>query len=64
MALKPGALRPLIEIDLFVGIVGFVLSIAWGKIAGRNMDRDTVLFLGKMFGGISIVFLIVISLSR
>ena len=64
MALKPGALGPLIEIDLFVGIVGFALSVVWGKFTRRDMVRDTVLFLGKMFGGISFVFLIIIFLDR
>ena len=63
MTLRPGTLLPLIEIDLFVGVGGFLLSIAWGKISGRKMDRDTVLFLGKMFGGIALVFLIIILLN-
>jgi len=40
--------------DLLVGMVGFGLSIAWGKFSGRDMSRDTVLFLAKMWGGISL----------
>ncbi len=43
---------------LAVGVVGFVLSIVWGKITGRDMDRDTILFLVKMWGGIVLVFLV------
>jgi hypothetical protein len=39
-------------IMLAVGIVGFLASLGWGKSTGRDMDRDTVLFLVKMWGGI------------
>jgi hypothetical protein len=38
-------------VDVVVGFVGFGLSILWGKVTGRDMDRDTVLFLGKLWGG-------------
>jgi hypothetical protein len=44
---------PALIIDLGVGVVGFVLSIVWGKVSGRDMDRDTVLFLAKVWGGIA-----------
>jgi len=64
MTLRPGTLVPLIEIDLLVGIVGFALSVIWGKATRRDFDRDTVLFLGKMFGGISLVFLVIILLNH
>jgi hypothetical protein len=64
VTLKPGAFWPLVEIDIAVGVVGCLASIAWGKAAGREMDRDTVLFLCKMFGGISLAFLVVILVSR
>ncbi len=37
---------------LAVGIVGFTVSLGWGKTTGRDMDRDTVVFLAKMWGGI------------
>jgi hypothetical protein len=39
-------------IMLAVGIVGFTVSLGWGKTTGRDMDRDTVVFLAKMWGGI------------
>ena len=63
MALKPGTFWPLVEIDIAVGVIGTVLAIGWGKIVRRNMDRDTVLFLCKMFGGISLLFFVVILLN-
>jgi hypothetical protein len=64
MTLKPGAFWPLVEIDVAVGVIGCLLAIGWGKTIGRETDRDTVLFLCKMFGGISLVFLIIIIISR
>jgi hypothetical protein len=64
MTIREGAFWPLVAIDLAVGLIGSLLAISWGKVAGRNMDRDTVLFLCKMFGGISLVFLLVIILNR
>ena len=63
MSLKPGAVWPLIEIDLGVGVIGCVLAVVWGKVSGRKMDRVTVLFLCKLFGGISLVFLVLILLN-
>jgi hypothetical protein len=45
-------------IMLAVGVIGFVVSLGWGKASGRDMDRDTVLFLIKMWGGIVLVGLI------
>jgi hypothetical protein len=64
MTLRPGTLLPLIEIDLAIGIVGFALAVGWGKAVRKNLDRDTVLFLGKMFGGLMLFFLLVILLNR
>ena len=64
MSLKPGAFWPLVEIDIAVGVIGCLLALGWGKASGREMDRDTVLFLCKMFGGISLVFLVIILISR
>jgi hypothetical protein len=64
MTLRPGTRLPLVEIDLAVGMVGFVLALCWGKLVRRNMDRDTIIFLGKMFGGISLCFLVVIFLTN
>jgi hypothetical protein len=45
---------PALLIDLGIGVVGFVLSVGWGKVSGRNMDRDTTLFLAKVWGGIAL----------
>jgi hypothetical protein len=59
MSLKPGKFWPVMGIELGVGVVGSVLAVLWGKASGRDMDRDTVLFLCKMFGGISIAFMII-----
>jgi hypothetical protein len=54
---------PAIGIDIAASVVGTLLSIGWGNVVGREMDRDTVLFLCKMFGGISLAFFIVILLD-
>jgi hypothetical protein len=43
-----------LSIDLAVGIVGFVISLGWGKATGRDMDRDTKLLLAKVWGGIAL----------
>jgi hypothetical protein len=45
-------------IILAVGIVGFSISVGLGKASGREMDRDTVLFLAKMWGGIALFGLV------
>ena len=44
---------------LAAGIVGFLASLSWGKVIGRDMDRDTVLFLAKIWGGIILLFLVI-----
>jgi hypothetical protein len=49
----------LAAIMLAVGIVGFLASLSWGKVIGRDMDRDTVLFLAKIWGGIVLLFLVI-----
>jgi hypothetical protein len=41
-------------IDLGIGVVGFVLSFLWGKLSGRNMDRDTIVVLATVWSGIAI----------
>lgn len=64
MTLKPGAFWPLVEIDVAVGVIGCLLALGWGKTTGRQLDRDTVLFLCKMFGGISFAFLVIILISQ
>jgi hypothetical protein len=45
---------PAIGIDLGIGIIGFVMSVGWGKSTGRDMNRDTILFLGRLWAGIAI----------
>ncbi len=55
---KAGATAFVAAIILAVGIVGFIVSLGWGKASGRDMDRDTVLFLAKMWGGGVLVFLV------
>jgi hypothetical protein len=45
---------PGLFIDLGVGIGGFLLSLGWGRASGRTMDRDIVLFLAKIWGGIAV----------
>ena len=44
---------------LAVGIVGFLASLSWAKVIGRELDRDTVLFLAKIWGGIVLLFLVI-----
>jgi hypothetical protein len=63
MTLKPGTFWPLVEIDVAAGVIGFLMAIGWGKASGGRVDRDTVLFLCKMFGGISLAFLVLIFIS-
>jgi hypothetical protein len=53
---KSGATAFVSVMLLVVGVVGFGLSVLWGKITGRDMDRDTILFLVKMWGGIVLFF--------
>ncbi len=45
---------PVLGIELAVGAVGFGISFVWGKNTGREMDRETVMFLAKMWGGITL----------
>ncbi|HEY0758999.1 MAG TPA: hypothetical protein VGD59_07080 [Acidisarcina sp.] len=55
---KSGATAFVSGILVAVGVLGFVFSALWGKVTGRDMDRDTLIFLGKMWGGIVLVFMI------
>ena len=43
-----------LAMDVAVGLVGLGLSVLWSKATGRDTDRDTVIFLAKMWAGISI----------
>jgi hypothetical protein len=49
---------PALIIILGVGIVGFVLSLGWSKAVGGGWDRDKIVFLAKMWGGIVLVFFV------
>jgi hypothetical protein len=46
--------------DVLVGIVGFALSAVWWKVSGRTLDRDAVIFMCKMWGGIAIFGMILV----
>lgn len=43
-----------IGIDLLVGFVGFTACLGWGKATGREMDRDAIVLLLKVWGGIAL----------
>jgi hypothetical protein len=45
---------PAIVIDVVAGLVGFVLSLGWWKMSGRELDCSAVIFSAKMFGGITL----------
>ncbi len=45
---------PALIICSVLGIVGFIVSVGWGKTTGREMDRDTILFLAKVWVGIAL----------
>jgi hypothetical protein len=38
-----------------VGATGFLVSINLGKWTRRDMDRNTILFLAKVWGGIVVL---------
>ena len=43
---------PLLFIDGIAGTAGFVITLAWWKLSGRTLDRDSTLLIAKVFGGI------------
>jgi hypothetical protein len=45
---------PVLMIDLVGGIVGFVIALGWWKVSGRTLDRDTTIFIAKIFAGIAL----------
>ena len=53
------------ELQFFIlapatGVVGFVLSVLWGRISRpESFDRDTIVFLGKMWLGLVVFFLVI-----
>ena len=58
-------LAPPLIIMSGLGVVGFVLSLGWSKLVGRGWDRDKVVFLAKMWGGIALagIILVFVALS-
>jgi hypothetical protein len=50
---------PALIIILGVGIAGFVMSLGWSKVAGGGWDRDKIVFLAKMWGGIVLAFFVI-----
>ena len=41
-----------------VGIIGFIASLGWSKALGKDIDRDKVIFLAKIWGGFVVVFVL------
>jgi hypothetical protein len=52
-------LPQLILAEIGIAVVGFVISVIWGAISGRNIDRDTTLFLVKMWSGIALILIVI-----
>jgi hypothetical protein len=46
---------PVLMIDLVGGIVGFVIALGWWKVSGRTLDRDSTIFIAKIFAGITLL---------
>lgn len=53
-------LAPPLIIISGVGVVGFVMSLGWSKAVGGGWDRDKVVFLAKMWGGIALAGIILV----
>jgi hypothetical protein len=51
---------PVLVMDLGIGVVGFLLCFIGGKASGREMDRDTTMFLVKMWGGIALFGMVLV----
>jgi hypothetical protein len=49
---------PVLIIDLVGGGLGFGIAIVWWKASGRKVDRDAVLLMAKIFGGIMVLGII------
>lgn len=62
MSLSPDASSKafVLMMDVLVGIVGLALSAVWWKVSGRTLDRDAVIFMCKMWGGIAIFGMILV----
>jgi hypothetical protein len=45
---------PLLLIDVGIGVVGFLLSLLWGKASRRKMSVGTVRMLAAVWSGIAL----------
>jgi hypothetical protein len=45
---------PVLIIDLVGGGLGFGIAVIWWKVSGRDLDRDAVVLIAKIFGGITL----------
>ena len=41
-----------------VGMLGFLMCLGWSKTTGRDLDRDKVIFLAKVWGAFVAVFIV------
>jgi hypothetical protein len=39
-------------VEFLVGVVGFAIACAWWKVSERELDRDALFLIDKIFGGI------------
>jgi hypothetical protein len=48
-----------------LGVAGFIMSLGWTKVVGRGWDRDKIVFLAKLWGGIALagIVLVFVALS-
>ncbi len=48
-----------------LGVAGFVVSLGWSKVVGAGWDREKIVFLAKMWGGIALagIVLVFVALS-
>jgi hypothetical protein len=51
-------------IDVVFAIIGFILSILWGKISRTTMTRGTVKTLGMIWIGLAIFGIVMIFVMR
>ena len=51
---------PALGIDVGIGVIDFVMSLGWGKVTRRDLDRNTILFLSKTWSGIAIFGMIIV----
>jgi hypothetical protein len=46
-----------------VGVARFVMSLGWSKAVGGGWDRDKIVFLAKMWGGIALAGVVLVFLA-